>query len=82
MVAPSGEGAMRCMRQALATVKGPIDYINPHGTSTPVGDIKEIEAVRAVFGDKATSIRSRPRSRSRAIRWAPRACRRRSTRSS
>jgi len=50
MVAPSGEGAMRCMRQALATVNTPIDYINPHATSTPVGDAKEIEALRAVFG--------------------------------
>jgi 3-oxoacyl-[acyl-carrier-protein] synthase-1 len=50
MVAPSGEGAMRCMRQALATVKTPIDYINPHATSTPVGDLKEIEALREVFG--------------------------------
>ncbi len=50
MVAPSGEGAVRCMRQALATVKGPIDYINPHATSTPVGDGKEIEAIRDVFG--------------------------------
>jgi 3-oxoacyl-[acyl-carrier-protein] synthase-1 len=50
MVAPSGEGAARCMRQALATVKAPIDYINPHATSTPVGDQKEIEAIRAVFG--------------------------------
>jgi 3-oxoacyl-[acyl-carrier-protein] synthase-1 len=50
MVAPSGEGAMRCMRQALATVKTPIDYINPHATSTPVGDAKEIEALREVFG--------------------------------
>jgi 3-oxoacyl-[acyl-carrier-protein] synthase-1 len=50
MVAPSGEGAARCMRQALATVKVPIDYINPHATSTPVGDQKEIEAIRAVFG--------------------------------
>ena len=50
MVAPSGEGAIRCMRQALATVKAPIDYINPHATSTPVGDIKEIEAIREVFG--------------------------------
>jgi 3-oxoacyl-[acyl-carrier-protein] synthase-1 len=50
MVAPSGEGAARCMRQALATVKVPIDYINPHATSTPVGDRKEIEAIRAVFG--------------------------------
>ncbi|MFO1136142.1 MAG: beta-ketoacyl-ACP synthase I [Rhodoblastus sp.] len=50
MVAPSGEGAIRCMRKALATVKTPIDYINPHATSTPVGDIKEIEAIREVFG--------------------------------
>ena len=50
MVAPSGEGAERCMRQALATVKAPIDYINPHATSTPVGDLKEIEAIRKVFG--------------------------------
>ncbi|PWB93820.1 beta-ketoacyl-ACP synthase I [Methylosinus sporium] len=50
MVAPSGEGAMRCMRQALAGVKTPIDYINPHATSTPVGDQKEIEAIREVFG--------------------------------
>src|SRR5579883_2054167 len=50
MVAPSGEGAARCMRQALATVKAPIDYINPHATSTPVGDQKEIEAIREVFG--------------------------------
>ena len=50
MVAPSGEGAIRCMRQALSTVKTPIDYINPHATSTPVGDAKEIEALREVFG--------------------------------
>ena len=50
MVAPSGEGAARCMRQAIANVKIPIDYINPHATSTPVGDLKEIEAIREVFG--------------------------------
>ncbi len=50
MVSPSGEGAMRCMRQALSTVKAKIDYINPHATATPVGDAKEIEAIRAVFG--------------------------------
>ena len=50
MVAPSGEGAVRCMRQALATVKTKIDYINPHATATPVGDAKEIEALRTVFG--------------------------------
>jgi 3-oxoacyl-[acyl-carrier-protein] synthase I len=58
MVAPSGEGAVRCMRQAMATVKGEIDYINPHGTSTPVGDAKEIEAVREVFGTKIPPISS------------------------
>ena len=52
MVAPSGEGAMRCMKMALETCKTPIDYINPHATATPVGDAKEIEAIRAVFGDK------------------------------
>jgi 3-oxoacyl-[acyl-carrier-protein] synthase-1 len=50
MVAPSGEGAARCMRMALKDVKAPVDYINPHATSTPVGDLKEIEAIRAVFG--------------------------------
>jgi 3-oxoacyl-[acyl-carrier-protein] synthase-1 len=50
MVAPSGEGAARCMRMAIANVKAPIDYINPHATSTPVGDLKEIEAIREVFG--------------------------------
>jgi 3-oxoacyl-[acyl-carrier-protein] synthase-1 len=52
MVAPSGEGAARCMRQALATVDGPIDYLNTHGTSTPVGDVAELGAIRDVFGDK------------------------------
>ncbi|MCB1378685.1 MAG: beta-ketoacyl-ACP synthase I [Alphaproteobacteria bacterium] len=56
MVAPSGEGAARCMRQAMATVKEPIDYINPHATSTPIGDKKEIEAIRDVFGAKIPSI--------------------------
>jgi 3-oxoacyl-[acyl-carrier-protein] synthase-1 len=56
MVAPSGEGAARCMRQALATVRIPIDYINPHATSTPVGDLKEMEAVREVFGSKCPPI--------------------------
>jgi 3-oxoacyl-[acyl-carrier-protein] synthase-1 len=56
MVAPSGEGAMRCMKMALETVKGPVDYINPHATATPVGDAKEIEAIRAVFGDKCPPI--------------------------
>jgi len=50
MVAPSGEGAVRCMRMALQGVNAKVDYINPHGTSTPVGDAKEIEAIREVFG--------------------------------
>ncbi|MDE2336389.1 MAG: beta-ketoacyl-ACP synthase I [Alphaproteobacteria bacterium] len=52
MVAPSGEGAMRCMKQALATVKGNVSYINTHGTSTPVGDGAELGAMKEVFGDK------------------------------
>jgi 3-oxoacyl-[acyl-carrier-protein] synthase-1 len=56
MVAPSGEGAVRCMRMALKDVKPPIDYINPHATSTPIGDIREIEAIREVFGDKCPPI--------------------------
>ena len=56
MVAPSGEGAMRCMRLALADVKAPVDYINPHATSTPIGDIKEMEAIREVFGAKCPPI--------------------------
>jgi 3-oxoacyl-[acyl-carrier-protein] synthase-1 len=56
MVAPSGEGAMRCMKMALSTVNTPIDYINPHATSTPIGDLKEIEAIREVFGDKCPPI--------------------------
>ncbi len=56
MVAPSGEGAVRCMNMALKTVQAPIDYINPHATATPVGDLKEIEAIRAVFGAKCPSI--------------------------
>ncbi|WP_176082704.1 beta-ketoacyl-ACP synthase I [Martelella sp. HB161492] len=58
MVAPSGEGAIRCMRQALATVHGEIDYINTHGTATEVGDSKEIGAIREVFGDKIPHIQS------------------------
>jgi len=51
MVQPSGEGAMRCMQQAMATVDTPVDYINAHGTSTPVGDIRELEAVKETFKD-------------------------------
>lgn len=58
MVAPSGEGAERCMKQALATVDTPIDYINVHGTSTPVGDVKELGAIRNVFGDHQPAISS------------------------
>jgi 3-oxoacyl-[acyl-carrier-protein] synthase-1 len=56
MVAPSGEGAIRCMRMALEGVNVPIDYINPHATATPVGDQKEIEAIREVFGAKCPPI--------------------------
>jgi 3-oxoacyl-[acyl-carrier-protein] synthase-1 len=56
MVAPSGEGAVRCMNMALGNVKVPVDYINPHATSTPIGDIKEIEAIREVFGTKCPPI--------------------------
>ena len=58
MVQPSGEGAVRCMRQAMATISDPIDYINAHGTSTPVGDIRELEAVREVFGGTIPPISS------------------------
>ncbi len=58
MVQPSGEGAVRCMQQAMATVEGKVDYINAHGTSTPVGDIKELEALRAVFGDNVPAVSS------------------------
>jgi 3-oxoacyl-[acyl-carrier-protein] synthase-1 len=56
MVQPSGEGAARCMKMALASVKPPVDYINPHATSTPIGDVKEIEAIREVFGAKCPPI--------------------------
>ncbi|MCQ8871583.1 beta-ketoacyl-ACP synthase I [Mesorhizobium sp. LMG17149] len=58
MVAPSGEGAVRCMRQALVTVSTPVDYINTHGTSTPVGDSKEMGAIREVFGPEMPYITS------------------------
>jgi 3-oxoacyl-[acyl-carrier-protein] synthase-1 len=58
MVAPSGEGAVRCMQQAMATVDGDIDYINAHGTSTPAGDIQELKAVREVFGNTTPAIAS------------------------
>ncbi|ROQ17095.1 beta-ketoacyl-ACP synthase I [Marinimicrobium koreense] len=58
MVAPSGEGAIRCMKQALATTDGDIDYINSHGTSTPVGDLAELKAIRATFTDKVPTISS------------------------
>ncbi len=58
MVAPSGEGAIRCMRQALANVEGRVDYINTHGTSTPVGDSKEIGAIREVFGTDMPHVQS------------------------
>ena len=58
MVAPSGEGAIRCMKQALSTVKSRVDYVNTHGTSTPVGDSKEIGAIRTVFADDMPHIQS------------------------
>jgi 3-oxoacyl-[acyl-carrier-protein] synthase-1 len=58
MVAPSGEGAVRCMRQALSSIKGEVDYINTHGTSTEVGDSREIAAIREVFGEKMPAIAS------------------------
>jgi 3-oxoacyl-[acyl-carrier-protein] synthase-1 len=58
MVAPSGEGAVRCMKQALATVDGPLDYINSHGTSTPTGDIQELKAIVQAFGDDSPMISS------------------------
>ena len=58
MVQPSGEGAVRCMRQALGESPGPIDYINAHGTSTPVGDTRELEAIKEVFGSDIPPISS------------------------
>ena len=58
MVAPSGEGAVRCMKMALSTVKNKIDYLNTHGTSTPVGDITELKAVREAFGESIPKISS------------------------
>jgi 3-oxoacyl-[acyl-carrier-protein] synthase-1 len=58
MVAPSGEGAVRCMKQAIATVDGPIDYINAHGTATPVGDVTEVNAMREVFGERMPPVNS------------------------
>ena len=58
MVAPNGEGAARCMRQALATVDGDVDYINAHGTSTPVGDLAELKAIREVFGADMPHVQS------------------------
>ncbi|HHU2340296.1 TPA: beta-ketoacyl-ACP synthase I [Escherichia coli] len=56
MVAPSGEGAVRCMKMVMHGVDTPIDYLNSHGTSTPVGDVKELAAIREVFGDKSPAI--------------------------
>lgn len=58
MVQPSGEGAVRCMRQAIATLDRPVDYVNSHGTSTPVGDVRELDAIREVFGDRIPAISS------------------------
>ncbi|MBD9369609.1 beta-ketoacyl-ACP synthase I [Xanthomonas sp. XNM01] len=58
MVAPSGEGAVRCMRMAMETVDTPIDYLNTHGTSTPLGDVTELNAVREVFGEAVPPLSS------------------------
>ncbi len=58
MVAPSGEGAKRCMKIAISTANGPIDYINAHGTSTPVGDVQELNAIKEVFGDNIPNVGS------------------------
>jgi 3-oxoacyl-[acyl-carrier-protein] synthase I len=58
MVQPSGEGAVRCMKMALEGLDGPVDYLNTHGTSTPVGDIRELEAIREVFGEHAPPVAS------------------------
>jgi len=58
MVAPSGEGAVRCMQMAMQNVEGNVDYINAHGTSTPAGDVTELKAVREVFGDNMPPIAS------------------------
>lgn len=58
MVAPSGEGAVRCMQMAMSTIDGKIDYINTHGTSTPAGDMKELQAVREAFGSEIPTISS------------------------
>ncbi len=58
MVVPSGDGAVRCMRQALATVTGPVQYLNAHGTGTPVGDLCELRAIKAVFGQQVPAISS------------------------
>ena len=58
MVAPSGEGAARCMKQAIDTLQGTVDYINTHGTSTPVGDVAELKAIKEVFGDKIPNFSS------------------------
>ncbi len=77
MVAPSGEGAVRCMQLALENVKAPVDYINPHATSTPVGDIPEINAIKT--SSAARRPPSAPPSRLPATARAPPACMRRST---
>ena len=58
MVAPSGEGAVRCMKMALQGVDRPLDYLNTHGTSTPLGDVTELNAIREVFGDAVPPLSS------------------------
>ena len=69
MVQPSGEGAVRCMQMALANIEGPVDYINTHGTSTPVGDVKELAAIKEVFGESKKYLRLPLLSLLLAIHW-------------
>ena len=69
MVAPSGEGAVRCMKMALSTIKNKIDYINTHGTSTPVGDITELKAVGEVFNEYKPKISS-TKSLAGSLSWS------------
>ena len=71
MVQPSGEGAARCMMQAMENVDLPVDYVNSHGTSTPVGDIRELEAIRQVFGENVPPISACRRVPSLQMRMLP-----------
>ena len=77
MVSPSGEGAERCMKMAMETASGPIEYINTHGTSTPVGDVAELGAIRNTLSETAARISAQP-SHSQATAWVPQASMKRS----